>query len=104
LRAVVCQRLVPAIAGKVVPAVEIMINTPMVRKLIEENRLDKLSSAIETGTEDGMQTFNQSLMKLVKTKMITEAEALAKATNPDALKMNFRGIFLDESRRIISSS
>ena len=80
-----------------------MINTPMVRKLIEENRLDKLSSAIETGNEDGMQSFNQSLLKLVKAKMITETEALAKATNPDALKMNFRGIFLDESRRIISS-
>jgi Tfp pilus assembly pilus retraction ATPase PilT len=81
-----------------------MINTPMVRKLIEENRLDKLSAAVETGTEDGMQTFNQALYKLVKAKMITEEEALAKATNPDALRMNFRGIFLDESRRILSSA
>jgi len=35
--------------------------------------------------------------------MITEENALARATNPDALKMNFRGIFLDESRRILSS-
>lgn len=104
LRAVVCQRLIPAIAGGVAPAVEIMINTPTVRKLIEENRLDKLSAAIETGTEDGMQTFNQSLFKLVKAKVITEPEALAKATNPDALKMNFRGIFLDESRRILASA
>lgn len=104
LRAVICQRLVPAIAGGVVPAVEIMINTGTVRKLIEDNRLDKLSAAIETGTEDGMQTFNQALFKLVKSKMITEEEALAKATNADALKMNFRGIFLDESRRILSSA
>src|ERR1043166_666004 len=104
LRAVVCQRLVPAIAGGVVPAVEIMINTPTVRKLIEENRVDKLSAAIETGTEDGMQTFNQSLFKLVKAKMITEENALARATNPEALKMNFRGIFLDESRRILASA
>ena len=104
LRAVICQRLVPAISGGVVPAVEIMINTPMVRKLIEENRLDKLSAAIETGTEDGMQTFNQALLKLAKAKLITEAEALSKATNPDALKMNLRGIFLDEGRRILSST
>jgi len=103
LRAVICQRLVPAIAGGVVPAVEIMINTPMVRKLIEENKLDKLFAAIETGTDDGMQTFNQSLYKLVKAKKITEANALQKATNPDALRMNFRGIFLDESRRILSA-
>ena len=104
LRAVVCQRLVPAINGNVVPAVEIMINTPMVRKLIEENRLDKLSAAIETGTEDGMQSFNQALLKLVKARLITEAEALSKASSPEALKMNLRGIFLDESRRIMSSA
>ena len=104
MQAVICQRLVPATAGGVVPAVEIMINTPTVRKLIEENRLDKLFAAIETGTEDGMQTFNQSLFKLVKAKLITEENALAKATNPEALKMNFRGIFLDESRRILASA
>ena len=104
LQAVICQRLVPASAGGVVPAVEIMINTPMVRKLIEENRLDKLFAAIETGSEDGMQTFNQSLYKLVKAKMITEENALARATSPEALKMNFRGIFLDESRRNLSSA
>jgi twitching motility protein PilT len=104
LQAVICQRLVPAIAGAVVPAVEIMINTPTVRKLIEENRLDKLFAAIETGSEDGMQTFNQSLYKLAKAKMITEENALLYATNPDALRMNFRGIFLDESRRILASA
>jgi pilus retraction protein PilT len=103
MRAIVCQRLVPAIAGAVVPAVEILINTPIVRKMIEENKIDKLPAAIETGTEDGMQTFNQSLFKLVKAKMITEENALAKATNPDALRMNLRGIFLDESRRILAN-
>lgn len=103
LRAVICQRLVPAIGGGVVPAVEIMINTPVVRKLIEENALDKLFAAIETGNEDGMQTFNQALYKLVKAKKITEENALMKATNPEALRMNLRGIFLDESRRILSS-
>lgn len=104
MQAVVCQRLVPAIAGGVVPAAEIMVNTPMVRKLIEENRLDKLFAVVETGTEDGMQTFNQALYNLVKKKMITEENALARATNPEALKMNFRGIFLDESRRILASA
>lgn len=104
LHAVICQRLVPALAGGVMPAVEIMINTPIVRKLIEDNRLDVLFAAVETGNEDGMQTFNQSLYNLVKAKMISEEAALIRATNPDALKMNFRGIFLDESRRILSGS
>jgi twitching motility protein PilT len=102
LQAVICQRMVPTIAGRMTPALEIMINTPTVRKLIEENRLDKLPAAIETGGEDGMLNFNQALFNLVKEGKITEKEALAKATNAQALEMNFKGIFLDEGRRILS--
>jgi len=102
LRGVVCQRMVNTVDNKLTPALEIMLNTPLVRKLIEENRLDKLPAAIETGTDDGMLTFNQSLFNLVKAGRVTEKEALAKASNPQALEMNFKGIFLDEGRRIIS--
>ncbi len=104
LQAVVCQRLIPAVGGGVVPAVEILLNTPIVRKLIEENKLEKLPAAIETGSEDGMQTFNQSIYKLIKGKLITEADGLQRASNPEALKMNLKGIFLDEGRRIMAST
>src|SRR5262245_57519042 len=102
LQAVVCQRFVNTIAGGITPAMEIMINTGTVRKMIEENRLEKLPAAIETAVEDGMQNFNQALYNLVKERKITEKEALAKATNPQALEMNFKGIFLDEARRILT--
>jgi twitching motility protein PilT len=101
LQAVVCQRMVTTITGKMTPALEIMINTPTVKKLIEENRLDKLPAAIETGNDDGMLNFNQSLFNLVKQGKVSEKDALAKATNPQALEMNFKGIFLDEGRRIL---
>src|SRR5271154_6039683 len=66
LQAVICQRMVPTIAGGMTPAQEIMINTGTIRKLIEENRLEKLGAAIETGSEEGMLNFNQSLFQLVK--------------------------------------
>ena len=102
LKAVICQRMVSRADGGVIPAIEILINTGTVRKLIEENRLDKLAAAIETGGEDGMQNFNQALFKLVKDRVVTEKEALAKATNAKALEMNFQGIFLDEGKRILS--
>lgn len=102
LQAVICQRMVTTVSGGMTPALEIMINTGTVKKLIEENRLDKLAAAIETGGEDGMQNFNQALFQLVKDKKVTEKEALAKATNPQALEMNFKGIFLDEGKRILS--
>ncbi|MBM3841603.1 MAG: PilT/PilU family type 4a pilus ATPase [Verrucomicrobia bacterium] len=101
MQAVICQRMVSTATGGVTPALEILINTPTVRKLLEENRLDKLPAAIETGVEDGMQTFNQALFQLVKDRKVTEKEALAKASNPQALEMNFKGIFLDEGRRIL---
>lgn len=101
MQAVICQRMVNTAHGGVTPALEVLINTGTVRKLLEENRLDKLPAAIETGTEDGMQTFNQALFQLVKDRKVTEKEALAKASNAQALEMNFKGIFLDEGRRIL---
>ena len=94
--------MVTTLGGAVTPALEIMINTPTVKKLIEENRLEKLAAAIETGTEDGMINFNQALYNLVRHRKVSEKEALSKASNPQALEMNFKGIFLDEGRRILS--
>src|SRR5512135_876368 len=102
LRAVICQRMVTTLRGNMTPALEIMINTPTVKKLMEENRLDKLPAAIETGIDDGMLNFNQALFNLVKQGKVSEQEALGKATNPQALEMNFKGIFLDEGRRILT--
>ena len=102
LKAIICQRMTVRKDGNVIPAIEIMINTPTISKLINENRLEKLHVAIETGTDDGMQNFNQSLFKLVKDDIITKEEALEKATNAQALEMNFKGIFLSEGSRILN--
>jgi twitching motility protein PilT len=101
LQAVVCQRMVATVNNSMTPALEIMINSLTVKKLIEENRLDKLPAAIETANDEGMINFNQSLFQLVKDGKVTKEEALTKASNPQALEMNFKGIFLDEGRRIL---
>lgn len=103
LQAVICQRLIKGSQGGVVPAVEILVNTPTVRKVLEKNKLDILPAAIETGVDDGMQTFNQSIYHLIKDGMVSQEEGMQNATNPQALRMNLQGIFLDESRRILSS-
>jgi len=102
LKAIIVQRMAVREDGGVVPAIEIMINTPTITKLITENRTEKLHAAIETGTDDGMQNFNQSLFQLVKDGVITKEEALDKASNPQALEMNFKGIFLSEGSRILN--
>src|SRR3954469_1345834 len=69
--------------------------------MLEENRLDKLPAAIETGYDDGMQDFNRALFQLVQDGKISKEEALSKAGNPQALEMNFKGIFLSQGSRIL---
>jgi twitching motility protein PilT len=101
LKAVICQRMVPTLDGKMTPACEIMLNTPIVRKLIEENRLDKLSVAVETGHDDGMQDFNKAVLDLYNAGKISKEEAMAKAGNAAALEMNLKGIFLTQGSRIL---
>lgn len=102
LRAVISQRLVPRAEGSGrAPAVEIMINSAMVSKLIQENRLELLPAAIEAGREEGMMTFNQCLLDLVNNGIITQEDAVEASDNPEALKMNLQGIFLSASGGII---
>jgi len=102
LAAVVSQRLIPKANGKgVAPAVEIMFNTPTVAALLIENKLDKLPAAIEGGRNEGMQSFNQSLMDLIKSGTITEEAALHYATNTESLKMNLKGVFLGRENKIL---
>jgi twitching motility protein PilT len=96
LRAIICQRLVPKASGHgVVPALEILVNTPIVTKLLQENRLEKLTVAIDSGGDDGMISFNRSLLQLVNDGVITEDAALEYSSNPQALTMNLKGIFLN---------
>jgi twitching motility protein PilT len=102
LRAVSCQRLMPRSDGTgVVPAIEVMIVNPTVEKLIRENRTDRLPNTLQSFTDQGMITFNQSLVNHVKARLITLETALANSSNPEALKMNIKGIYLDEDRRIL---
>jgi twitching motility protein PilT len=103
LHAVICQRLVRTPAAQIVPAVEILLNTASVAKLIHTGTLEKIVAAIELGTGDGMQTFDQALYDLATNGTITQEEALANSPTPEALKMRFQGVVLTESRRILGA-
>ena len=91
LKAVISQRLLRRADGKGrVPAVEILISTPIVQKLIFEGRTKELKSAIQNG-EAGMQTFNQCLLKLVEEEMVTKQEALRYVDNIPAFERMLKG-------------
>lgn len=95
LKGVISQRLVPRADGKGrVPAVEVMVSTARVRELIDDKEKTKLlRDTIQNGYETyGMQTFDQSLMKLLNNELITFDEALRQSSNPDDFKLKYSGI------------
>ncbi len=99
LRACVAQRLLMSKDGEGrVPTVEILFNSPAIASLIKENNLKQIPNAIAGGKEDGMQTFNMSLVELVKKGLVSQEEAEWNSDNPDELKMNLQGIFLSQGR------
>jgi twitching motility protein PilT len=95
LQAIISQRLASRKDGKgVVPAVEVMINNARIREMIEDPDKTKLiSNAIETSAKaTGMQTFDQSLLKLIKSDLITLKEALKLCNHPDDFYLKYSGI------------
>ena len=86
LIAIFSQRLIPHIAGGLVPAYELLINNTAVANLIRENRIHEIPSVIETGLELGMIDMNRSLVKLVQNGDITVENAFAFSTNPKGLE------------------
>jgi twitching motility protein PilT len=91
LRGVISQKLVPRAdgAGRIA-AVEVMIATPTVSKLIEEGRFGQLYSAIAEGGYWGMQTMNQCLVRYLRASLISEEDALGFAGNLTELRQLIR--------------
>src|SRR5439155_20547054 len=91
LRRMVSQKLVPRADGKArLAAVEVMIATPTVAKLVEEGRFGQLYAAISEGNYWGMQTMNQCLLRYFKAGLITEEDALGYAGNITELRQMIR--------------
>ena len=79
LRAVISQRLVKNLQGKLIPAVEILLNTTLIADLIRKDEIDKIRDAIEQSVSPGSQTFEQALYKLFKNGEITKENAMQNA-------------------------
>lgn len=93
LKAVISQRLVPAMDGKLACAVEVMMNSPYIAELLREGNFNEIKDIMEKGDTVGMQTFDQSLYNLYKADKITIKSALAYADSSTNLewKINFGG-------------
>ena len=86
-------RLVPAKDGTGrIPAYEVMLLTPTISRLIREGKVWEIPQFIDDGAIFGMQSFNQSLVKLVQEGKITEEDAVQASDNRDEFMLAFRGI------------
>jgi twitching motility protein PilT len=94
LRAIICQKLIPSVKEGVhlVPAVEVMLANPSVRKLIREERDNEMIDVIRASYDDGMVDFTEHLRRLVESGYIDHATAYESAPNPDELRMALKGI------------
>jgi len=93
LKGVISLRLVPlkGDTGRV-PAYEVMLLTPTISRLIREGKVWEIPQFIEEGAVFGMQSFNQTLIKLVKEGKITEEEAIGFSDNRDEFDLALKGI------------
>ncbi|MGE4157806.1 MAG: type IV pilus twitching motility protein PilT [Planctomycetota bacterium] len=105
LRAVICQRLLPSsVKGRMmVPALEIMLGTPTVGKMILEGKENKLAEVIRGSRDEGMIDFNHSLADLIKKGYISKETGMDNTPNREALSMILQGIDLSDEGGIIKS-
>ena len=95
LKVIISQRLLPRAQGQGrVPAVEILVNTAAVREcLLDPDKTSQIHDLIESGSvEYGMQSFDQSMMKLYSSGLISYEEATSQADNPEDFQLRVKGI------------
>jgi len=86
LAGIFSQRLVPRIAGGLIPAYELLLNNTAVSNLIREKRTHEIQTVIETGVDEGMIDMNRSLAELVRAGEITVESAYSRSIAPKTLE------------------
>jgi twitching motility protein PilU len=87
IKAIISQRLVKDKQGLRRPAIEILINTPMIREMIRRGEVNQLKEAMETSLDEGMQTFDKALYDMYKKDIISLEEAIQNADSPQGLQV-----------------
>ncbi len=90
VRAIVSQRLIPAVDGKRVAAIEILLDTPRIKDLILKGDIGLLKETMAAGYQEGMQTFDQHIYDLYAAGRIDYNNALAHADSPNDLRLRIK--------------
>ena len=100
---ILAQQLIPRIGGGRVAAFETLVVTPGIANLIRENKIFRITSAIQTGSKHGMKLLDDHLFELWKNEVGTKEDVLSKANSPDELAKRIaaaeRGAFDDPDEK-----
>ncbi len=90
---VLSQRLVPRRdKDGLVLALELMLATPHIRDLLRKGQIPQIRTAIQSGVQDGMQTFDQAVYALIKDRLIDPETGLQFADSPNDVRLKLRGL------------
>ena len=103
LRAIISQRLVRTTQGSLAVAMEVMLNEGLVKDLIMEGKISKISEVMESNQVVGMVTFDQSLLRLYVDGLISEDMAISQSDMPSDMKLKIQKIRLGEAHGGLSS-
>jgi len=93
IQGVISQRLLPTISGGRRAALEVLVRTPLIEKLIMENRDYEILDAVEAGKDHyKSQSFDQSILGLYNDGVISKEHAMEYATSPSDLELKINGL------------
>lgn len=92
LKAIISQRLLPSLAGGLVPALEIMLNEALVRELIMKGQYEKITDVMEQNNRMGMCTFDQSLLSLYAAGQINEETVISQSDKSSDMKVKIQSL------------
>jgi len=102
---ILAQTLLPRIGGGRCAAYELLVVTPGISNLIRENKIFRISSAIQTGAKHGMQLMDDALFRLWKDEKCSLEDVLSKAHSPDDLAKRIvnakRGMEEDQEEAVV---
>jgi twitching motility protein PilU len=99
LRAIIAQRLIPTTDGKRTAAFEILLDTPRMKDLLLKKEVETLKEVMSKGNQEGMQTFDQAIFNLYKSKMIGYENALAYADSTNDVRLRIKTENLEPSEK-----
>ncbi len=103
LRAIISQRLLPSTEGTLVPALEVLLNQGLIKELIDNGQTGKMRDVMEQNVSQGMCVFDQSILQLYASKLITKDTAISQSDLPNDMAIKIKQFELGQVNKTSDS-